>query len=42
MTSKNIIKILTTDKKLSTILSGIIFSGLALVTLVITAGAMYL
>lgn len=41
MTSKNIFKLLGTDKQLVKILSGIICSGVALVSIVITAGVWY-
>jgi hypothetical protein len=42
MTNKNIFKLLGTDKQLVTILTGILFSGVALVSLVVTAGVWYL
>lgn len=42
MTSKNLIKLLGSDRQLLTIMSGIICSGIALVTLVVTAGVWYL
>ena len=41
MTHKNIFKLIGTDKQLRTIMTGIIFSGVALVSLVITAGTLY-
>jgi hypothetical protein len=41
MTGKNIFKLLGTDKELVKLLSGIVFSGVALVSLVITAGVWY-
>jgi hypothetical protein len=42
MTTKNVIKLLGTDKQLTTILTGIVFSGVALVSLIVTAGVWYL
>jgi hypothetical protein len=41
MTYKNIFKLLGTDKQLQTIFTGIIFSGVALVSLAITASTLY-
>ena len=41
MNGKNILKLIGTDKQLRTIMTGIIFSGVALVSLIITAGTLY-
>jgi hypothetical protein len=41
MTYKNIFKLLGTDKQLMTIFGGIVFSVVALVSLLVTAGTLY-
>ena len=41
MNGKNILKIIGTDKQLQTILTGMVFSVVALVSLMITAGTLY-
>jgi hypothetical protein len=41
MTGKNIFKLLGTDRELVKLLSGIVCSGVALVSLVVTAGVWY-
>jgi hypothetical protein len=41
MNGKNILKLIGTDKQLQSIMTGIVFCGVALVSLAITVSALY-